>query len=66
MNAVDRENGTSSQFNIAYSGKATNKKITADAINEFGGETFSITGKKVKECPVVRRLTGRNPWGIGF
>ncbi len=65
MNVADREGGTASPFHIAYSGKATAKKIKGDAINEFGPEAFTIKGKAVTECAATRRVRRRNPWGLG-
>ena len=69
VNVAEREGGTAlphaAIFHIAYSGKATAKKVTGDAINEFGPESFTIRGKAVSECDVTRRTRLRNPWGGG-
>ena len=65
VNVADREGGTASPFHIAYSGKATAKKIKGDAINEFGPEAFTIKEKAVTECAATRRVRRRNPWGLG-
>lgn len=65
VNVADRDGGTAMLYHIAYSGKATAKKITGDAINEFGPESFTIKGKAVSECDVSRRTRICNRWGGG-
>ena len=37
-------------FNLAFSGKATNKNLKADGINTDAGQTFSLKGKKIATC----------------